>query len=58
MESAKDSLLDSYRREHSQLDAGLTALTELLDRLRGDADPALVGALAQTDSCVHACGPP
>ncbi len=50
MESAKERLLESYRREHSQLDAGLTALTELLDRLRGDADPALTGALAQTDS--------
>ncbi|MDQ7858370.1 MAG: hemerythrin domain-containing protein [Armatimonadota bacterium] len=48
MTASRDALTQGYIREHDQLGAGLAALTEVLDRLIQDVDPAAVRALAQS----------
>ncbi|MDR7480914.1 MAG: hemerythrin domain-containing protein [Armatimonadota bacterium] len=47
MSRAKATLLEAYRSEHTDLSAGLEALTQMLDRLR-DGRPA-PGAVGETE---------
>lgn len=46
--ATKASLTEGYTREHDQLDEGLAAMTDTLDRLQRRSDPALVKALGKT----------
>ncbi|MDR7523353.1 MAG: hemerythrin domain-containing protein [Armatimonadota bacterium] len=46
--STKASLIEGYKREHSQLDEGLAAMTDTLDRLQRGVEPSLVRRLAET----------
>lgn len=46
--TTKASLTEGYKREHDQLDEGLAAMTDTLDRLQRQIDPSLVKALGKT----------
>ncbi|MDR7544848.1 MAG: hemerythrin domain-containing protein [Armatimonadota bacterium] len=48
MSATKDSLTRDYKREHDQLDAGLAAMTETMDRLQRQVESSQIGALSQT----------
>ncbi len=49
MSTIKGELLEDFKTEHAQLGAGLTRLTETLDRLARGLDPTLQRALADAD---------
>lgn len=49
MGTTKAALIEGFKAEHAQLEAGLAALTGVLDRLRSGVDPALLRALGETD---------
>ena len=49
MSTIKSDLLEGFKAEHEQLDAGITRLTETLDRLARGVDSALLRALADSD---------
>jgi hemerythrin-like domain-containing protein len=46
--TTKAALTDGYKREHDQLDSGLAAMTETLDRLQRQVDADQLKALGQT----------
>jgi hypothetical protein len=46
--TSKGALAQGYKREHDQLDEGLAAMTDTLDRLHRRLDPGVVKALGQT----------
>lgn len=48
MSTTNASLTEGYKREHDQLDEGLAAMTETLDRLQRTVDQPLIRALGQT----------
>lgn len=48
MGTNKAALTEGYEREHDQLDAGMAAMTETLDRLQKGTNPERIKALAKT----------
>ncbi len=49
MGRTKAALIDGFKVEHAQLGAGLSALTDVLDRLQQGADPTLRSSLRETE---------
>lgn len=48
MSATKAALIEDFKREHSQLDEGMDAMTQTLDRLRHSVAPELVRDLSET----------
>lgn len=46
--TTKEALTEGYKREHDQLDEGLAAMTQTLDRMQRTIEPGLVKALGRT----------
>ena len=53
MGTIKTELIEGFKAEHVQLDGGLAAMTDVLDRLRGGVGPALLRSLSETDKFFH-----
>ena len=50
MSEAKTSLIEGFTTEHTQLGAGLAALTGTMDRLQRGTDPAALEGLRETET--------